>query len=331
MNGKVDDRRPIASLSLDLDNKWSYLRTHGDSSWEAYPSYLPQVVPIVLDFLEQRDLTITFFVVGQDVLNEAHHELFRDIAAAGHEIANHSLNHLPWLHLLSKEELDREIRSTQEAISQVCGVEMTGFRGPGFSISQEHLAALAEQHYAYDASTFHNILNPIARAYFFSKSKLTDEEKKQRKGLFGTYRDALRPLKPFQWNLGQKSLLEIPVTTMPLLRIPIHFSYLIYLASYSKQLSRAYFRLALMLCRLTRTAPSLLLHPLDFLGREDERDLDFFPGMSLSRDEKLGILDDCLGVLTRSHRVVTMAEHAQAAAEGPRDLERISPSQSLQH
>ena len=331
MNGKVTDRRSIASLSLDLDNKWSYLRTHGDTRWEAYPSYLPKVVPIILRFLKQRDLTITFFVVGQDVLNEAHHGLFRDIVASGHEIANHSLNHLPWLHLLSREELDREIRSTQEAISEVCGVEMTGFRGPGFSISQEHLAALAEQHYAYDASTFPNILNPIARAYFFSKSKLTDEEKEQRKGLFGTYRDALRPLKPFQWNLGQKSLLEIPVTTMPLLRIPIHFSYLIYLASYSKQISKAYFRLALMLCRLTRTSPSLLLHPLDFLGREDEQDLDFFPGMSLSRIEKISILDDCLDALTCRHRVVTMAEHAQTASEGLRNEKRMSPSQSLEH
>ena len=27
-----------ASLSLDLDNQWSYMKTHGDDGWESYPS-----------------------------------------------------------------------------------------------------------------------------------------------------------------------------------------------------------------------------------------------------------------------------------------------------
>ncbi len=30
-------RKPIASLSLDLDNKWSYMKTHGDAGWESFP------------------------------------------------------------------------------------------------------------------------------------------------------------------------------------------------------------------------------------------------------------------------------------------------------
>ena len=29
--------KPIASLSLDLDNKWSYLKTHGDAGWDSFP------------------------------------------------------------------------------------------------------------------------------------------------------------------------------------------------------------------------------------------------------------------------------------------------------
>ena len=58
--------KPVASLSLDLDNKWSYLKTHGDPGWESFPSYLDRVVPRFLDFLRERDLTITVFVVGQD-------------------------------------------------------------------------------------------------------------------------------------------------------------------------------------------------------------------------------------------------------------------------
>src|SRR5215472_4452202 len=58
--------KPAASLSLDLDNKWSYLKTHGDVGWEAFPSYLDVFVPRVLRFLEEHRLKITFFIVGQD-------------------------------------------------------------------------------------------------------------------------------------------------------------------------------------------------------------------------------------------------------------------------
>lgn len=91
--------KPLASLSLDLDNKWSYLKTHGDGGWETFPSYLDRVVPRVLRLLAARSLRMTFFVVGQDAAIEANHAALRSIADAGHEIANHSFRHEPWLHL----------------------------------------------------------------------------------------------------------------------------------------------------------------------------------------------------------------------------------------
>ena len=62
--------RPLASLSLDLDNQWSYMKTHGDRGWESFPTYLPLVIPRILDFLAGRHLTISFFVVGQDAALE---------------------------------------------------------------------------------------------------------------------------------------------------------------------------------------------------------------------------------------------------------------------
>src|SRR5207247_3722532 len=96
--------RPIASLSLDLDNKWSYLKTHGDPEWERLPSYLDVVVPRVLDILKARNLTITVFIVGQDAALDKNRELLRAIAAAGHEIGNHSFHHAPWPHPSSEDQ-----------------------------------------------------------------------------------------------------------------------------------------------------------------------------------------------------------------------------------
>src|SRR3712207_1116351 len=80
--------KPIASLSLDLDNKWSYMKTHGDAGWETYPSYLDVVVPRVLKFLRERNLKITFFIVGQDADLEKNTEAIGQIAKENHEIGN---------------------------------------------------------------------------------------------------------------------------------------------------------------------------------------------------------------------------------------------------
>ena len=84
----------IASLSLDLDNKWSYLKTHGDRGWEEFPSYLDAVVPRFLEMLGKLGLRITVFVVGQDAALTKNRAALASIAAAGHEIGNHSFHHV---------------------------------------------------------------------------------------------------------------------------------------------------------------------------------------------------------------------------------------------
>lgn len=300
-----------ASVSLDLDNKWSYLKTHGDGAWDSYPSYLDRVVPRCLEFLRERNLTITFFIVAQDLRRDSDAEAVRRIAQHGHEIGNHTLKHDPWLHLYSDRALEEELGSAEELIQRVTGSRTVGFRGPGFSLSDSVLRTLVRRGYEYDASVFPNLLNPLGRYYFFARSSLSKEERKQRSALFGTFSDALRPVKPFSWQVSGAPLLEIPVTTMPLLRLPFHMSYLIYLSGFSMAAMRAYWKLALLLCRMTGTEPSLLLHPLDFLGREDEVGLDFFPGMSLGIDHKLAVVDEILGSLSDQYSVVNMREHAR--------------------
>ncbi len=318
-----------ASLSLDLDNQWSYMKTHGDSGWESHPSYLDAVVPRILEFLAARGLTISFFIVGQDAALEKNRAALRAIAAAGHEIGNHSFRHEPWLHLYTEAELDQELRQAEDAIESATGVRPRGFRGPGFSLSQGTLETLLRRGYQFDATVFPNLLNPLARAYLFSTSNLTAEEKKQRSALFGTWKDAFRPVRPFQWSLKGGRLLEIPVTTLPGLKVPMHLSYLIYLAKFSRVAARAYLRFALAVCRLTGTSPSILLHPLDFMGREDCPALAFFPGMDLARDRKLEIMGELFDILVARHEIVTMGEHARragAARDGLRTLTPVFPA-----
>lgn len=308
----MSENKPLASLSLDLDNKWSYLKTHGDPKWKLFPSYLDIVVPRVLDFLQERDLKITFFVVGQDAAREENHAALRAIAAAGHEIGNHSFNHEPWLHLYTEDEIEAELRKAQEHIERVTGQKPIGFRGPGFSLSLNTLKVLKRMGYAYDCSTFPTYLGPLARMYYFMTAKLTPEEKKERAKLFGTFSEGLRPNKPYQWQLENGELTEIPVTTMPIVKVPIHVSYVLYLSLFSKRLALTYFRFALLMCRMAGVQPSLLLHPLDFMGSDDTGDLDFFPAMRTPHARKVEVVSDVLRLMARDHHIVPMREHAQA-------------------
>ena len=314
-----------ASLSLDLDNQWAYMKTHGDAGWQSHPSYLDEVVPRILEFLAARRLTISFFIVGQDAAFEKNRPALRAIAAAGHEIGNHSFRHEPWLHLYTPAELDQELRQAEDAIEQACGVRPRGFRGPGFSLSENTLETLSRRGYDYDATVFPNLLNPLARAYLFSTSKLTAEEKEQRSALFGTWKDAFRPVRPFQWRLRSGELLEIPVTTLPGLKIPMHLSYLIYLGKFSRAAARSYFRLALGVCAASGTQPSILLHPLDFMGREDCPALAFFPGMHMTRERKLAIVAELFDILAARFETITMCEHARRAAADRGRLRTLTP------
>lgn len=308
-------KRPIASLSLDLDNKWSYMKTHGDPGWEDFPSYLDVAVPRILDIFEQRDIKLTFFIVGQDAALEKNNDALGAIGAAGHEVGNHSFHHEPWLHLYSPEEVDSEIMSAEQHIERATGRQCFGFRGPGFSISPTVLKTLAARGYIYDASTFPTFLGPVARMYYFMTAHLDDSDKQQRKQLFGNFSDGLRPLRPHVWREEDASLIEIPVTTLPVVKAPIHLSYLLYLSKFSVPAAKMYFRLALGMCRLTGVEPSLLLHPLDFLGRQDDIGLEFFPAATMDTDRKLRFVSWAIDLLASKYQVVTMRQHAELAAE----------------
>jgi hypothetical protein len=307
--------KPPASLSLDLDNQWSYMKTHGDAGWESFPTYLPLVIPRILAFLAERGLTISFFVVGQDAALEPNREVLGALAHAGHEIANHSFHHEPWLHLHSEDRIEAEIAAAEEAIERATGKHPVGFRGPGFSLSAATLRVLARRGYRYDASTFPTYLGPLARAYYFMTARLSAEAKRQRAALFGTLREGLRPLHPYRWDVEGGGIIEIPVTTLPGMRLPIHVSYLVYLSGIAPGLASAYFGSALRVCRLTGCQPSLLLHSLDFLGRDDLDALSFFPGMNLTRERKLAVVDGALRQLAGHFRILTLDQHAREAAE----------------
>lgn len=308
--------KPIASISLDLDNQWSYMKIHGDAGWDSYPSYFDIFVPYTLDLLDQLGTKITFFIVGRDAAMEQNKGYLKEITRRGHEVGNHSFNHESWLQRYSRQQLQSEIEEAHRCIAQATGMEPVGFRGPGFSWSPDLLEVLADMGYKFDASSLPTYLGPLARMYYFAKSDLSREEKRDRSDLFGSFKDGLRPIKAYEWNLNSgRTMLEIPVTTIPMFKTPFHLSYLLYLSRFSSHVMSVYLMLAIYMCKMVGVAPSFLLHPLDLIGGDKLNSLSFFPGMDLTSETKANVFFKVMRILSDHFELVNMSTHARRLNE----------------
>jgi hypothetical protein len=308
-----------AALSLDLDNKWSYMKTHGDPAWQSFPSYINVLVPRVLDILDKLNLRITFFIVGQDAALPCHADVLSEIARRGHEIGSHSHYHEPWMHRRNAQAIDEELGLAEESIERATGQRPRGFRGPGFTRSTSILEALERRGYSYDASSLPTFIGPLARAYYFRSVKLDEDQKKERGDLFGSFSDGFEPNHQHTIALSNGSITEVPVTTLPILRFPIHISYVLYIATVSPAAALAYFRSAMLLCRLTRTEPSILLHPLDFLSGSECEELAFFPAMQLDPGIKRRVVLDSIRSLAGNFDVLPLKETLRGARPAGED------------
>jgi hypothetical protein len=320
-------QKPLASLSLDLDDQWSYMKVHGDAGWELFPSYLDIVVPFFLDLLDDLNIKITFFIVGQDAAIQKNHQILKSITDRGHEIGNHSFHHESWLKTYSKEKIEEEIERAENAILEATGIRTKCFRGPGFSWSNDLLETLQKRNYTFDASILPTYISPLMRMYYFWNSNLSKEEKESRKELFGSYKEGFYPLKAFRWKLKNKqSLLEIPVTTMPVFKIPFHLSYLLYISGYSMNLMKAYLGFTIFMCKITKTSPSVLLHPLDLISGDKVPQLNFFPGMDIPTEKKVLVFNYALKRLQKDFEILPMLEYVSREKKLSGALKEIQPT-----
>jgi len=307
-----------ASLSCDLDNLWSYLKTHGDTRWTKYPSYLNAFCKRFLDILDAHQLKISFFVVGKDA--SIHRELILEIARRGHEIGNHSFHHDAQFAFQKSSDIEREIESTDDAIKNAAGIKPVGFRGPAFTWTPPLLKILKKHGYEYQSTTFPTPFAPCIRYICNRLTSLNRAQKKERSKLFGN--DGFRPQKPYLWELSKDDLLmEFPITTIPILRLPFHMSYLIALWESFPKVARNYLRFAIFSCK--NLPPNFLIHPTDLLGYDLVPEMKFFPGMSLSTEKKMEIMHEVLEMLKQAFPFQMLKTRCQALKSLP--IRRISP------
>jgi len=85
------------------------------------------LTPRLLDILKQRNIKVTFFVLGQ--LVQQHPEILQRAIAEGHEVGNHSWDHKP-LNKMAEGGLHHEVADTSSEITKATGKPVTLFRPP---------------------------------------------------------------------------------------------------------------------------------------------------------------------------------------------------------
>jgi len=104
--------------------------------------------------LDAHRLKGTFFVQGR--VAETFPRLLRELLAAGHEIQSHGYSHRP-LFSMDRKALRTELEYARKTVEDACGVRVTAFRAPDFSIVRRNLWALevlAETGFEIDSSIF---------------------------------------------------------------------------------------------------------------------------------------------------------------------------------
>lgn len=85
--------------------------------------------PQILAALRERNLRVTFFLTGAWM--REHPDLTRQIAADGHELANHSLHH-PDFRTLDRDEILGELDATEQIAREIAGVSTRPFFRPPY-------------------------------------------------------------------------------------------------------------------------------------------------------------------------------------------------------
>lgn len=216
-------RSLLAAVSVDLDEIPAYHGIHGLPAPEA--AFAGLVYERALDRLEDlaRSLgaPLTLFVVGADLARPGNAERLRALAARGHALENHSLDHRYDLVRLGRPEITRQIASGAAVIEGATGVRPTGFRAPGYTVTDEVFAVLAEQGVRWDSSVF------PCPAYWGAKAAALGVQRalgRRSRSILDDPRVLGAPARPYRvgrpYQRPGSGLLELPIQVTRRLRLP---------------------------------------------------------------------------------------------------------------
>jgi polysaccharide deacetylase family protein (PEP-CTERM system associated) len=127
---------------------------HIPTSRAEYSVRMERTTREILGVLAEANTPATFYIVGE--IARTHPGLVRDIASAGHEIGTHSWDHRR-VHTFTPETFREDLQRSIEALEDVSGTPVWGYRAPTFSVMRQTAWAvdvLADVGLRYDSSIF---------------------------------------------------------------------------------------------------------------------------------------------------------------------------------
>jgi hypothetical protein len=235
----------MVSIHVDVDNLWNYVQEFGAGYSGNYDLIYTTAVPLMVEMFSRYGVRATFFICAKELSRPSCVEICREAIRRGHEIANHTLNHPTTLYRLTKAEKHREVVYSGRLIEDRLGTKVYGFRAPGYYIDDDIVDLLTENAYLYDTSVLPSFMNLLMGTYIGLKTGRKIDKAFGRK----RYAVASRAItKIFSRTDRNKFIYELPITTLPLLRLPIHSTMLYLLGERYVSAVQTYLRSASGTC-----------------------------------------------------------------------------------
>jgi peptidoglycan/xylan/chitin deacetylase (PgdA/CDA1 family) len=293
----VSERLRLCAISVDLDEIHHYYAIHGlgappaTAAHAVYACALPRYEALAA---AQR-VPLTLFVVGADVARRENGVVLRRLAAQGHELGNHTFEHHYDLSRRPVAEIEAQIELANVAIAEHAGQRPTGFRAPGYVMSDNAYRAVAATCMAYSSSLFPCPYYYAAKLAVLTALRIGGKASSSiidRPGVLSAPTRPYRVGEPY-YRVGA-GVLELPIQVTPRLRLPFFGTVLTGLGpALARRMARGLVGQELI---------NLELHGVDLL---DERDglAGLRPhqvDLGLSLERKWAVLSDVIEVLRRA-------------------------------
>ncbi len=308
----------LCAVSVDLDEIPNYTQIHGLGTLEGPGATAVYDVAVGRLRTMARDagLPLTLFAVASDLRRASAAQALRDAYAEGHELSNHSLDHRYELTRLTRHEIAQQIGGGADLIAAATGVRPTGFRAPGYTITDTVFDVLADLGVAYDSSVF------PCPAYFAAKTAaigLIALRGRTSRSVVDTPAVLTAPTRPYRagspyWNRASAKrrgagVLELPIQVTRGARLPfIGTTVTMWGPAVARSLAR--------MC-VGEPLVNLELHGIDVLDASDglEALRPYQRDVNVTHESKLESLHAVYTLLRNSgYAFVTMAEAAEAFA-----------------
>lgn len=215
------DKNRYLLIQVDMDSFVSQSDYYGLGSIRTEEDRMYDITaPRLLDHLDRHGLKATFFVSGKDFISNKKASYWMEkIVKGGHEIANHSFNHVLGMSSYPDDVIRREVTANHLAIKERFGYTCVGFRVPGYDLNSRIIDILKDEGYLYDSSSF-----PTSLAVLYKVYHALTAPGGAKKGSSGMGPAFSFTMEGQPYTVGD-SFVEIPVATTRYLKIPLYLNF----------------------------------------------------------------------------------------------------------